>query len=792
MLCLGAATSQSSYHGASSPGNTANVRGDRLVSVNGQVVVNGDSARQLLDAAGEHVQLQLLRHGLHYKSLPGCRLSSHKKQQQPAAAATAVAADLQPAVAASGPEDQMGSNLSRSKGLTGRRSQSSGNLCNGKSLPPVVGRFFSPCGRESVQPHDRYKLCGSLPNHLDAQDVYAQNEPIRDERLVVACDNNNEPLKTVAGDLQLRLSAAAPDLDQGYGSGKSPDRSRLPLLTPENTFTVSLVKGSQGLGLSVAGGREEGGGGGWPAGLVRIKRLFPNQPAWQCGQLRPGDILLTANRVPLTGLTNYEALEILRTTPSDVELTVCRPPPEVLQHLGVGGGVGASGGEHPPAVAPLPPPRRDPHLTSHLSLSLKQPPPVTSTTNCEDSSFGEFDVVMTKVNGSLGFTLRKEDESVLGHYVRALVREPALSDGRIRPGDKIVAVNDVDMSRMTHEEAVLFLRQCGQEVRLRLYRDRVQTPVAALSPVQSSNSLHRAHKPMLRKEAQDMLSDLAVKKSQSQSPGDSISSAGDSLARTASPRKRRLVKTPSPDSCLAVNGGLDLVQTEPLSMPPLAEPVSMPPLLGGGGGSEAAADAFSYRNPAYRSANPVTGGGGASKASAMSQDIGGGSSRFSEQDLGCGGGDQGGGGGGGSKGLLKWKGVVFSPEEGDDEDRSKSPPPQQQSISQIVCDADDAVSSNQVLVVELNRGWNSRLGFSLQSAGEGSRHTAISAIYPDSVASRDGRLRPGDQLITVNDESVEGMNTAEVIDLLRKIRGSICITVWRKPASTVTSTQTTD
>lgn len=55
----------------------------------------------------------------------------------------------------------------------------------------------------------------------------------------------------------------------------------------------------------------------------------------------------------------------------------------------------------------------------------------------------EFDIVLTKVNHSLGFTLRKEDESVLGHYVRALVREPALSDGRIRPGDKIVAVSIV-------------------------------------------------------------------------------------------------------------------------------------------------------------------------------------------------------------------------------------------------------------------------------------------------------------------------------------------------------------
>jgi C-terminal processing protease CtpA/Prc len=49
-------------------------------------------------------------------------------------------------------------------------------------------------------------------------------------------------------------------------------------------------------------------------------------------------------------------------------------------------------------------------------------------------------------------------------------------------------------------------------------------------------------------------------------------------------------------------------------------------------------------------------------------------------------------------------------------------------------------------MVELTRGWNSRLGFSLQSEGE---NTVISVVHPDSVAAKDGRLKEGDILIMV-------------------------------------------
>jgi len=172
----------------------------------------------------------------------------------------------------------------------------------------------------------------------------------------------------------------------------------------ERAQHVPLRRGPRGLGLSVCGGADASADG-----LVRIKRLFPHQPAWQSGRLAPGDVLLAVNGVSLAGLSNHAALEVLRTaTPAEkVVLTVVRPPP--------------------PAMAD--------------NLPTPPPSPLPPPTPRRQDSVGELEVVLTKVHGSLGFTLRKEDSSVLGHYVRALVREPALSDGRVKPGDKIVAVS---------------------------------------------------------------------------------------------------------------------------------------------------------------------------------------------------------------------------------------------------------------------------------------------------------------------------------------------------------------
>lgn len=74
------------------------------------------------------------------------------------------------------------------------------------------------------------------------------------------------------------------------------------ILNVDCCFAVQITKGPGGLGLSVSGGVDSNSA--FP-GLIRIKRLFPGQAVWSTGMLQPGDILLEANEIPLTGLTNY-------------------------------------------------------------------------------------------------------------------------------------------------------------------------------------------------------------------------------------------------------------------------------------------------------------------------------------------------------------------------------------------------------------------------------------------------------------------------------------------------------
>lgn len=91
---------------------------------------------------------------------------------------------------------------------------------------------------------------------------------------------------------------------------------------------------------------------------------------------------------------------------------------------------------------------------------------------------------------------------------------------------------------MSHEEAVIFLRQAEDTVKLRLYRDVAQTPVAAMSPTSPEKGFANTlkAKQFLRPEAINLLTDLAYRKQTP--PYDSSGSSVNSGSNTATIQRR--------------------------------------------------------------------------------------------------------------------------------------------------------------------------------------------------------------------------------------------------------------
>ncbi|XP_009998658.1 PREDICTED: tyrosine-protein phosphatase non-receptor type 20 [Chaetura pelagica] len=86
-----------------------------------------------------------------------------------------------------------------------------------------------------------------------------------------------------------------------------------------------------------------------------------------------------------------------------------------------------------------------------------------------------------------------------------------------------------------------------------------------------------------------------------------------------------------------------------------------------------------------------------------------------------------------------------------------------------------------IIKIELEKAENGSLGFALVG-GRNGRAILIKAISPDSIADLDGRLQVGDILLKVNETFVSGLPRHTVIDLLRKAHGTIQLTVCRSMA----------
>ncbi|XP_062868061.1 tyrosine-protein phosphatase non-receptor type 13 [Trichomycterus rosablanca] len=349
------------------------------------------------------------------------------------------------------------------------------------------------------------------------------------------------------------------------GNPKRP-RPEYGFITADNVFDVSLLKNTSGLGFSFS--REENVPGEPPGAgtsMVRVKKLFPGQPAAESGRIRVGDVILRVNQTPLKGLTQHEVISALRGTGQEVTLHLCRPEPGILPDMDSSNQtpVSTPRKEPPPKpkLAPKPasapqedaqgaageaeqalerllmksPTRRDsysdtseedeedeegfspagleqlrqireqnkvPWQLDHTVHSgyhgtnqsadepetNKRPPPsslpeggvltaptlptplnLTLPHRSQDSDdyLPEVELPVSLIKsdkGSLGFTLTKGPDQ--NCYIHDIIQDPAKGDGRLRPGDRMIMVNNIDVSGMSHTEVVNLVRAAPRVVDL--------------------------------------------------------------------------------------------------------------------------------------------------------------------------------------------------------------------------------------------------------------------------------------------------------------------------------------
>uniref|UniRef100_A0A8C2WGZ8 Protein tyrosine phosphatase non-receptor type 13 n=1 Tax=Cyclopterus lumpus TaxID=8103 RepID=A0A8C2WGZ8_CYCLU len=352
--------------------------------------------------------------------------------------------------------------------------------------------------------------------HQQAVEVLRETGQVRVHLLLEKGQPPSDSVHAPLTPLCCRPTAAS---DQDQTKNKETHMSFVPT---DNVFDVRLLKNTSGLGFSFS--REESIPEESPSSsMVRVKKLFPGQPAAESGRINVGDVIMRVNQTPLKGLSQHEVISALRGTGQEVTLLLCRPEYGVLPEMDTSALVSQSQvlvddalerlllrtpGRHnsysdstdgdeeveeafstspvehsrqtwerssstlhmvssptAPSPDPLPPP-----LPLPLNLTLfsngqdiEDFVPVRS----EERKVCEVELKVSLVKsekGSLGFTLTKGNDH--GCYIHDIVQDPAKGDGTLRPGDRMIMVNNTDVSNMGHTEVVNLVRAAPRVVDL--------------------------------------------------------------------------------------------------------------------------------------------------------------------------------------------------------------------------------------------------------------------------------------------------------------------------------------
>ncbi|KAM9406544.1 multiple PDZ domain protein-like isoform 12-T13 [Salvelinus alpinus] len=225
---------------------------------------------------------------------------------------------------------------------------------------------------------------------------------------------------------------------------------------------VILLKEEGGFGITFSEDTKDG---------VVIQSITEKGPAGKDGSIKSGDKLLAVEDTPVMGYTVDRVHSLLKKAKSSVKLTICTDKSSpLLPHC-----TGQATSLPRISMDTLGQSESEPIRSSSRSSTpgtLASSDPVT----CPIIPGCETTIDISKGRTGLGLSIVGGCDTLLGTIIIHEVYEDgaASKDGRLWAGDQILEVNDIDLRVATHDEAINVLRQTPQRVRLSVYRDEAQ------------------------------------------------------------------------------------------------------------------------------------------------------------------------------------------------------------------------------------------------------------------------------------------------------------------------------
>nr|XP_048692994.1 protein scribble homolog isoform X30 [Caretta caretta] len=296
------------------------------------------------------------------------------------------------------------------------------------------------------------------------------SDRVPEEEELVGCNNNAEPEEQEEAwdkdDMKNGALSTQPSV-----KGVSFDQANNLLIEParieEEELTLTILRQTGGLGISIAGGKGSTPYKGDDEGIF-ISRVSEEGPAARAG-VRVGDKLLEVNGVALHRAEHHVAVEALRGSGSSVSMMVLRE--RMVEP------------ENAITVTPLRPEDdyspREPRGGLRFPERPEGAPPTDRFSTClmrNEKGLG------FSIAGGKGSTPYRAGDT--GIFISRIAEGGAAHrDGTLHVGDRVISINGVDMTEARHDQAVALLTASSPTIALLVEREGAQQLSEGDSPV---------------------------------------------------------------------------------------------------------------------------------------------------------------------------------------------------------------------------------------------------------------------------------------------------------------------